>query len=72
MLERSLITTFVLLGQYVLIPLVALPRLWLEAPRNAVMVERRASLFLAELLASTTLALATGLVLRLAIFHSLV
>jgi uncharacterized membrane protein (DUF485 family) len=72
MLERGLITTFVLLGQYVLVPLVALPRLWLAAPRNPAAVERRTSLFLAELLASTALALATGLVLRLAIFHSLV
>jgi hypothetical protein len=61
-LERGLITTFVLLGQFILVPLVALPRLIFEGPQ--VVTGRRSTLYLAELLASVSLAVATGLLLR--------
>lgn len=61
-LERGLITTFVMMGQFVLVPLVALPRLVVERP--LVMGSHRASLYLTELLASVTLAVAVGLGLR--------
>jgi hypothetical protein len=61
-LERTLMTTFVLLGQFLLVPLVALPRLIFEGPQ--VIGSRRSTIYLAELLASTGLAVVTGLVLR--------
>lgn len=61
MLERILITTFVALGQFFLVPLVILPRLMMEWPE----VVRRGdtAVYLAELLASVTLAVAIGLLL---------
>jgi hypothetical protein len=62
-LERGLITTFVLLGQFALVPLAALPRLLLDAPRTG--ASRRAALYVVELLTSVTLAVAVGLGLRL-------
>jgi hypothetical protein len=60
-LERWLMTTFVLLGQYYLVPVVALPRLLLEGPQ--VVAARRTNVYVAELLLSAGLAVATGLAL---------
>lgn len=62
-LERMLIATFVLLGQYLLVPLVALPRL--VAERNSLADGRQANLYLTKLLASVGLAIAIGLMLQL-------
>lgn len=60
-LERWLIITFVMLGQYALVPLVALPRLVFDGPQ--VMATRRSNLYVAELLASVGLAVGIGLML---------
>jgi hypothetical protein len=62
-LERGLITTCVITGQFLLVPLVTLPRLILEGPQ--VRGSNQATLYVTELLASVTLAVAIGLVLRL-------
>ncbi|MBK8901277.1 MAG: DUF3307 domain-containing protein [Anaerolineaceae bacterium] len=62
-LERLLITTFVAVGQYYLVPMVILPRLLVEWPQAT--SEERAPVYLAELLASVTLAVLVGLLLRL-------
>ncbi|HLB49282.1 MAG TPA: DUF3307 domain-containing protein [Anaerolineales bacterium] len=62
-LERGLITTFVLLGQYGLVPLVALPRLMFDGPR--MIGSQRSTPYVAEVLASITLAVAIGLGLRI-------
>jgi len=62
-LERGLITTLVLLGQFVLVPLVALPRLLVEGPR--VVNSQRKIVYAAEWLASIALAVVVGLGLRL-------
>jgi len=62
-LERGLITTCVITGQFLLVPLVTLPRLLLEGPQ--VQGSNRATLYVTELLASVTLAVAIGLALRL-------
>jgi hypothetical protein len=61
--ERGLITTFVLLGQFALVPLVAVPRLVFEGPR--VIGSQRTTPYLTEILASVALAVAIGLALRL-------
>ncbi len=61
-LERGLIMTCVLTGQFVLVPVVTLPRLVLERP--LISDQRRAALYVAELLASVSLAVAIGLALR--------
>lgn len=61
-LERWLIITFVMLGQFVLVPLVALPRLLFDVPQ--VRGTPRTTLYVSELLASVGLAVATGLALR--------
>jgi hypothetical protein len=61
-LERGLITTLVILGQFVLIPLVAAPRLVFEGPR--VRKSGMTSGYVAELLASAAVAIAVGLALR--------
>lgn len=61
-LERGLITTFVVLGQFMLVPLVTLPRLVFEGRRVAESNQSR--LYVAELLASVTLAVLIGLALR--------
>lgn len=60
-IERLLITTFAALGQFLLIPLVALPRLALDWPKVA--GEERTTVYLVELLASIALAVAIGLAL---------
>lgn len=62
-LERLLITTFIALGQFLLVPLVAAPRFVLEWPQVA--GGDRSTLYVAELLASVTLAVAIGLLLSL-------
>ena len=61
-LERVLITTFVLLGQYFLVPLVILPRLFTEWPD--VQENGNTTLYLVELLSSITLAVVIGLLLQ--------
>ena len=61
--ERGLITTFVLLGQFALVPLVAVPRLVFEGPR--VINSQRTTPYLTEILMSVALAVAIGLALRL-------
>ena len=71
MLERGLILTLILFGQFILIPLATLPRLIMEWSRPAsqpagyqTFVGRRGALYVAELLFSVALAVAIGLVLR--------
>jgi hypothetical protein len=61
-LERGLITTFVLLGQFTLVPLVTLPRLVFDRPQA--MNGQRTTLYVAELLTSVGLAVMIGLGLR--------
>jgi len=61
-LERGLITTLVIVGQFPLIPLVAVPRLVFDGPR--VRKSGMASGYVAELLTSAALAIAVGLALR--------
>jgi hypothetical protein len=56
-----LITTFATLGQFPLIPLIALPRLVLDWPKFA--GEERTAVYIVELLASIALAVAIGLAL---------
>lgn len=63
-MERLLMTTFVAIGQYLLVPLVILPRLLMEWPQVA--NDERAPVYLAELLASVTLAVSVGILFRLA------
>ncbi len=60
-LERILMTTFVMLGQFVIVPFIALPRLALEWSKASEGEET--AVYLAELLASIALAVATGLAL---------
>ncbi len=60
-IERVLITTFVMLGQFLLVPLVTIPRLALEWPKFA--GDEKTAVYIVELLASVTLAIATGIVL---------
>ncbi|MBE2199264.1 MAG: DUF3307 domain-containing protein [Anaerolinea sp.] len=60
-LERILITTFVALGQFVLVPLVAAPRLAMEWPK--VSGNERASVYLVELLCGIAMAIGIGLLL---------
>ena len=61
-LERGLIATFVILGQFLLVPLVALPRVMFE--RSQVAGTQRSNLYIAELLASVGVAIFIGLLLR--------
>lgn len=60
-MERLLITLFVLLGQFLLIPLVAIPRLVMEWPN--VSHTEQAPVYLVELLASIAIATLIGLAL---------
>ena len=60
-LERSLIATFVATGQYMLVPVVALPRLVLESPQY--FGNNRTLLYIAEWLGSLAVAVLIGLVL---------
>jgi hypothetical protein len=62
-MERILITTFVALGQFILVPLIALPRLVVEWP--VVRDGEETAVYLAEFLASITLAVLIGLALSL-------
>lgn len=61
-LERLLIATMIAFGQFLLIPLVALPRLILDWPR--VVRSGREPIYTSELIASITLAAAVGFALR--------
>lgn len=61
-LERLLMTTFVALGQFVLVPLVAIPRLAFDWRKIA--GSDQTTVYLAELLASVALAVIIGLGLR--------
>ena len=60
-LERGLIATFVATGQFILVPVVALPRLVLESPQY--FGNNRTLLYLAEWLGSLAIAVLIGLVL---------
>ena len=60
--ERVLVATFVLIGQFLLIPLVAVPRLFLEWRQFSNRDRRTLTLF--ELFAGISLAVLVGLVLR--------
>ena len=62
-LERILITTFVALGQFILVPLIAIPRLVVEWP--VVKDGEESAVYLAEFLASIALAVMIGLALSL-------
>ena len=62
MLERALIATFVLAGQYLAVPFVLAPRLALDGLRRHVKAERIG--YLGEMLISVSLAVAVGLVLQ--------
>lgn len=62
-LERILITTFVAMGQFLLVPLVAAPRLIVEAPRAR--ESSGGSSYVLEMLASLLLAVVVGFLLRL-------
>jgi hypothetical protein len=62
MIERGLITTLVLGGQFILVPLVVAPRLFLESRVLQVDVERIG--YLGELLLSVSVAIAVGIALR--------
>lgn len=62
-MERLLMTTFVALGQYLLVPIVILPRLLMEWPQVA--DDERAPVYLAELLTSVILAVVVGVLFRL-------
>jgi hypothetical protein len=60
-LERGLIATFVATGQFMLVPVVALPRLIFESPQY--IGNSRTTLYLAEWLGSLALAVFIGLAL---------
>jgi hypothetical protein len=60
-LERGLIATFVATGQFMLVPVVALPRLVLESPQY--FGNSRTTLYVAEWLGSLALAVLIGLAL---------
>lgn len=71
MLERMLITTAVLSGQYLLIPLIVSPRLLLDAPQLAfngtsAELEMERIGYLGELLVSTSIAVIAGVLLKTA------
>jgi hypothetical protein len=61
-MERLLMTTFVALGQFILVPLVTVPRLALDWRKIA--GSDQTTVYLAELLASVALAVIIGLGLR--------
>lgn len=62
-LERLLMTTFVAVGQYLLVPLVILPRLVMEWPQAT--TSDQTDVYLAELLVSITLAVLVGMLFQL-------
>lgn len=71
MLERGLILTFILFGQFILIPLATLPRLIHDGAivsdrhiGHRQVFSRQGALYMAELLFSVALAVAIGLALR--------
>jgi len=62
MIERGLIATFVLLGQFILIPLVVAPRVTLDGRNGRVEMEQIG--YICELLISVSLAIVVGLYLK--------
>lgn len=62
MAERLLVATFVILGQFILVPLVALPRIFLQWRQSA--SSDRRTIYFFELLAGASLAILVGLILR--------
>jgi len=62
MMERLLVATFVIMGQFILVPLAAIPLLIMEW-QHAGNKDRR-TLFLFEMLAGASLAIFVGLILR--------
>jgi hypothetical protein len=62
MIERGLIATFVLMGQFLLVPLVVAPRLALDGQSGRLEAERLG--YLNETLISVALAIAVGLFLK--------
>jgi hypothetical protein len=62
MIERGLIATLVLLGQFLLVPLVVVPRLMLDA--RGLRAEEERIGYLSELLLSVSLAVGVGVALR--------
>lgn len=63
-MERWLIMTCVLLGQYMLVPVVAAPRFFFEKPNMSQDNQQEVNLYVAKLLASVSLAVAWGLALQ--------
>lgn len=70
-LERGLIATLILFGQFLLVPLVTLPRLIFEWPQNRhlpgddpQLIRKNDLLYFTELIISVALAVAIGLALR--------
>lgn len=61
-LERVLMTTFVTFGQFLLIPMVVIPRLVSDWPKVA--EDKQPAVYLVELLGSVALAVFVGLLLR--------
>ena len=61
-MERILAATLILMGQFLLVPLVAIPRLFFE--RKQLGNKARRNLYLFELLVGVTLAVVVGLALR--------
>lgn len=61
-LERWLITTSVVTGQFLLIPIITAPRFILE--RDAIIENRETTIYVAKLLGSVTVALVIGFALR--------
>jgi hypothetical protein len=70
MIERALIATFVLLGQFILVPLVVVPRLALDGYGGNLTRERLG--YLNELLMSVSLALAVAVSARVGVTVQLV
>jgi len=66
MVERGLIATFVLTGQFIMVPIVALPRVLFEWPQMAQQQtdSQRGTVYLAEVFTSIALAVVIGLGLR--------
>lgn len=69
MLERMLIATAVMVGQYLLIPLIVSPRLLLDAPKlvfngTSAEIEMERIGYLGELLVSVSIAVVAGLILK--------
>ncbi len=62
MIERLLVATFVIMGQFLLVPFVAIPRLFFEWRQSG--SKDRRTLFMFELVGGASLAILIGLILR--------